>query len=277
VTEGYWRIGFRFGFYGWNERVFQWYKGANLLGSLRIDQTSHKLKLYVSNTLVATGTIEILAGSFYSFEIHVKIDNTNGVLETRIDGVPDVSYSGDTQPGSDTTIDRLYYADGGGATTIYLDDLAMNDTTGSVDNSWCGDGHIVRLKPNMAGDVTMLTPSSGSDNWDMVDEVPHDADASYVESSGSGDYDLYNLTASGLSNVAILRTWVEARARDLVAEGANLAFVLKTEGSEFTGSNHALLTSYGRIVGDERRKNPQTDADWTVGELDAAQVGPKVM
>jgi len=274
LSEFYFRFGFRTNIFAYY--IFCWRKSTTALGWVSMNSTTGHFELRVGSTVVATGSHACAANTWYLLEVHVKIADAGGILELKVDGVDDCSYSGDTQPGSDTTVDNLYFHRNGGSAIHWSDDLALNDTSGSVDNSWCGDGHVILLQPNAAGDVTQLTPTSGSDNWSMVDDIPADGDTTYVESSGSGAYDLYNVQDSGLSNVAILRMWPEARARDLVAEGSQMKFVVKTDGVEYEDTAHDLLTSYSRIVGDVYRKNPGTDSDWTISDIESIQIGPKV-
>ncbi len=279
ITEGYWRIGWRFDNYSFGDVVFKWYYAANLLGQLKINATSHKMELYVSSTLVNTGSIELVSQTFYLLEIHIKIANSGGAIEFKIDGVADASFSGDTQPGSDTTISRLQYGDAGGSNLFYFDDLAMNNTNGSVDNSWCNDGHVILMIPDSNGDVSQLLGSDGNstDNYLLVDDVPPNGDTDFVESSTLNEYDLYNLAASGLTGTTIRRAWAEARAKDTVAEGGLIALVLKTLSTEYDGTtDFSLLTSYTRVVGTDHPTNPNTGSAWTVAQLDALQVGPKV-
>jgi len=257
--------------------ILSWLSGTTWLGTLKRNTTSKFLELYTSTaTLVATGDIAIQASTWYVIEVHVKIDDTTGALDVRVDGVDDAAFAGDTKPGAETTFNTLRYH--GGSNTSYYDDLAMNDTAGGADNSWCGDGKIILLKPNANGDVSGLTGSDAdsTDNYLLVDDFPHDTDTTYTEGSVTDDYDSYNLAASGLTSVSILRVFAECRARDTVAEGGTMALMLETNATEYTGSDQALLTSYLGYTGTQYTTNPQSAAAWSVAELDALQVGFKV-
>ena len=257
--------------------ILSWYSGATVLGSLRRNSTSKFLELYTSTgTLVDTGAIAIQATTWYVIEVHVNIHDSTGALDVRVDGVDDAAFAGDTKPGAATTFDLILYH--GGANTSYYDDLAMNDTAGGSDDSWCGDGKVILLKPNANGDVSGLTGSDAdsTDNYLLVDDFPHDTDTTYTEGSVTDDYDSYNLAASGLTSVSILRVFAECRARDTVAEGGTMALMLETNATEYTGSDQALLTSYLSYKGTQYTTNPQTTIAWTVAELDALQAGFKV-
>lgn len=245
------------------------------IGQLSISSATRLWEVRVGTTLRATGSISNSANIWQLIEWHLKIDDTNGISEIRIDGIADASFSGDTKPSTQTTVDNFifHYLTGSHS---HFDDIALNDTTGGSDNSWCGDGRVILLSPNAAGDSTDLTPSAGS-NYQCVDDIPPNSDTDYVEGSTAEDHDLYNLSASGLSGVEIKRVWAEARAKDTAASGAEVALVIKTNSSEYDSSNIALLADYTKqIKGTVHTVNPQTTSAWTISELDALQAGPKV-
>jgi hypothetical protein len=61
-------------------------------------------------------------------------------------------------------------------TTIYFDDFAFNDATGTQQTSWPGEGKIVYLRPNGAGDADTSVTLTGcaTDAWNCVKEVTGD-------------------------------------------------------------------------------------------------------
>jgi hypothetical protein len=160
----------------------------------------------------------------------------------------------------------------------FHDDLAMNDTTGGADNSWCGDGRIIAIKPNAAGNYTQWTPSAGS-NWQNVDEVPSNSDTDYNSESLASDKDSYNLEACGLTSVTIKRVWIEMRAKNTVADGSQARMFLRAGGTDYNDSvgARALTASYVRYVSGEWTTDPSDAAAWTTTDLDALEVGVEVI
>ena len=274
VAEGYDRRGIFMTSIGTVHTLFRWTKAGTVLGGVRLNATTAKLEIYTGTaTLVATSANSLLANTWYLLETHVKIDDSVGLIEVRIDGIDFVSFSGDTKPGADTTFDAVVATTG---ITFYLDDLAFNDTTGGVDDSWCGDGKIVMLPPSSAGDTTQWTPSAGS-NWQNADDVPPDGDTTYNSENTSGDVDLYNtMTFTIPANHVVKSVYTEARTREETAAGDSLQYGLKTNGVEYWDAGQAQLTSYQRYVGTRHRVNPQTLVTWIQGELDGLQVGVKI-
>lgn len=257
-------------------RLIEWRSSTTVLGSLKVSALG-KLELYVGTAASpsATGTTALQNDTWYMIEVHVKIADSGGILEVKVDGdAVEASFSGDTKPGTATTVDNIEHY---GSGAVWYDDLALNDTSGGVDDSWPGDGHVAWLPPNANGDASEWTGSDGNqvDNYALVDEIPA-VTSDYVEDSTLDHRDLYNLAACGLTNVDILRVWAEARAIDTVAEGGEVALVIKTESTEYDGPDVALLTSYTRqVLGTVHTTNPNTAAAWTTAQLDALQVGPK--
>ena len=55
-----------------------------------------------------------------------------------------------------------------------------------------------------------------------------------------------------------------------------MALGLKTVSTEYWGDDLNMLTTYNDYRGTVHTINPNTLAAWTVAQLDALQVGPKV-
>ena len=130
-------------------------------------------RVQVGGTTVATGSLLLLAGVWNLVEMRVVINDTTGVIQTKINGIEDIDFSGDTKPDANTVFERIYFLTiyGLTASDAYYDDIAINDTTGAADNSWCGDGCVIAIKPNAAGDNTDLTNSDETqvNNYSYVD------------------------------------------------------------------------------------------------------------
>lgn len=221
------------------------------------------------------------AGSFpYNqwrlLEVHFKIDNAAGVITVRSDGIEVYTSSGDTY-GSLATVDNVIMD--ATYSVMFVDDLALNDTTGGEDNSWCGDGYVEALLPDGNGDQSDFTGSDGNkvDNYLLVDEVPNDGDTSYVEDSVPGEFDLYTLANFDGTNKIVRRVWVESRARSTAAVGDQCKLIVKTGGSVYKSAGIGLPASYARQVGEDYRVNPNSGIAWTEADLDALQAGIEVV
>jgi len=278
LSEFYFRTAWRITNSNNTNHSIQFRNGTTVLISLGLDITNSLFTAYVGGTtLVATGSIPYQTNTWYLLEFHVKIADTGGVIQLKIDGILDIDYSGDTQPSTQTAVDNVYLRVNTNQNTHYtwFDDMALNDINGSTHNSWCGDGQIIlEQKPNAAGDVTQMAPSAGS-NYACVDDIPPNGDTDYVDGDVN-EYDLYGLVDSTIPSESVIRmVCVVANARDTVAAGGAVALGLKTGGTEYWSSDIPLLTTYLTIRGTVYETNPSTGLPWTISELSSLQAGAK--
>lgn len=241
-------------------------------------------KLGRDGTVLATGTTVLTAGVWYYIEGHVVIHDTTGSLALRINEVVESSMTvsgidtrNDAAGGGDKC-DRVYLGDGG----TQLDDIYINDTTGSVNTGYSGDIAVIGVVPNAAGDNTGLS-RGGSDsgsNWGQVDEVPPNDATDYVYGTDTSSYDLYNIpsVSSILASVQSVRLWT--RAQKSGAGSGSLAHVVKydtdasgTADTENVGSDVALSTGWA-YYGKEYNQQPDS-TNWSAAKVDALQVGVK--
>ena len=197
--------------------------------------------------------------------------DSGGVYAVLLDGVPVISFSGDTKPSSYTTIDNLHFT-ANTSFNFWIDDLAINDTTGDTHNSWCGDGHIEYLPDAGNGDASEWAGSDGNsvDNYLLTDDVPPDGDTTYIEDATDGHQDLATVATFDGTYKQVQFVWAELRARG-IAGGEQVKPGLKTNGTSYAGPTRSMTTSYARAIGEMHQVNPQTLEGWTEAEVIAAQ------
>jgi len=64
-------------------------------------------------------------------------------------------------------------------------------------------------------------------------------------------------------------------ARVPVATSVPVPVVIKTNSTEYAGSDVTLGTSYAAALGTVHTTNPNTGLAWTIADLDALQVGTR--
>ncbi len=257
-------------------RIYVFSGDTNKLG-VEINSSNY-IEAKVGGSLVATGTTSVAASTWHLVEIHFKLDSTSGQIQVKINNTLDIDYSGDTGSG---TFDKVYFGGYGvkkAGGSCWYDDIGINDTSEGVDDSWCGDGRIIAIKPNANGDQSDLVNEGGDsvDNYQSVDDIPKDDDTTYVESDIADDYDLYNLEACGLSadEYEILRVVVKSRVKGLAAS-EQIRLMIKTDGTEYEGDTESLGNSYAEYL-IEYNENPYSSVPWTPTKVDALQIGMKV-
>ena len=222
------------------------------------------------------------------YRLELKVDATtvaSTIVDARIDGVSFASGTTDLT-GSDKPQQATFGLSG--AATLgdcFFDDIAINDSTGSFQNSWPGAGSIIHLKPNATGDSAQWTPTSG-DNYTNVDEVtPNDA-TDLVADSVLNDSDLYNVADSGIgasdtvnvvqvgvrfrNDVADATTQFKVQAEK--ASGSTIAQSTAITPNSTTWKTNATATPFNYPL--TLHQDPDS-SNWTQATLDTMQIGVK--
>jgi len=237
---------------------------------LRYDQANEVWDAYVDGAVVQDGTVGHPSGDYHQLTLHVVIDDASGTIEWKVDGNADTSYSGDTKPGTGSTISyvEFFAADPGisGYNTFYVDDFVMG--TGG----WPGDYRWVAVVPNADTGQKDFTPSTGTDNYDLVNDVPpNDTEYVYTDTSGHKDlYDLADYSPASNETIKCVMQWV--RAKKDAAETALLRPLLKSGTTESAGSSNPLTTSW-EYYWEIYTEDPDTSSEWDEAGIDALQIG----
>lgn len=240
---------------------------------MRVRLTGGAITILRGSTVVATASLALSIGNWHLIEILCKIANSGGVFDVKVDGSTSgrgVTFSGDTQNSANATANQVYLVEQTG--NQYMDDITIMDQS----TTYLGEGKILAMIPNAAGDVTTLNGTVGSaTHWQNVDEQPPNDITDYNfdnAAAGTNNYDIYNLTA--VSNVATVNgivTWVRAMKND--AGTGNFRFVHKTGGTEYRDAADITLTESWAYYSQMREVNPNTTNPWTATELNALQAG----
>lgn len=168
----------------------------------------------------------------------------------------------------------------------YFDDIAINDSTGSFQNSYPGEGEIIHLRPNAAGDNAGWAAGTGS-TFAEVDEVTPDT-GTYIASTTSGDISDFNIDdtpAALASDDTINCVMVGVRYAESVTTDPDPTFKIRIKASsggtvEESSDITANATAFGTYPSSIYRyqlviydlPGASTTA-WTKTDLDAAQIG----
>lgn len=243
--------------------------------TLRINATTRVLEVYRGATWLASGgVLNVL--TWYCVEFRVKIDNANGVVQVKLDGIQVINFAGDTQDQADAEVGAVQFGGGGGlyAALCYLDDLAINDTAGAVNNSWIGRGGIWMCKPSGVGTYAQMTPSAGA-NWTCVDEIPPTEDTDYVQHDTAAKVDSYAMTdLTPVAGTIAAVKW-QCRAKLSVAGLGSIKYQMRQAGVDYTGADKALDVSYRNVW--EILELAPSGVAWTVAIVNALEAGQQVV
>jgi hypothetical protein len=156
---------------------------GNDLGAILL-KTDGTLELWDEDGIIGSASSALTLGTQYRIEI--KVDRTaaagSHIVEAKIDGT--VFATSSTRNLSNGAA-RVWFGAALGLEALtsgvwYMDDIAVNDSTGSFQNTYPGPGKVIHLKPSSAGDSTEWTPDTGS-NFARVQEVKPDDNTSKVD------------------------------------------------------------------------------------------------
>lgn len=259
----------------WNYDIVRLLKGGTQIGKLAWNGTNNQMSIYTgTSTQVATLNKRFDVSTWYLIEWHLNIADS-GTSEVKVDSILDTTFSGDTKPGSDTTVDTMTFACGS-SQAHYIDDIAINNTSntdGLNDTSWCGPGKVELLIPTGEGYTNQWSVSAGTTHFSLVDDIPPNGDTDYIYSSTANQIDAFALTDYVGDGKTIVRIWPEVRAYDQGASAGVVSLGFRTtEGTNyFSTTNSTLGGTYSAYKGDFYKTNPATSTTWQDADLDALQ------
>ncbi len=244
-----------------------------------IDVKNFILKLKRGAAVLNTSQ-ELNKDTYYFIEMKAKIDDTTGSYELKINEVTEFSDTGvDTDDTGNSNCDAIQFEWdlNSGTSRAIFDDIYILNTLGSApDNNFLGDSRIEGLLPDGDGNDSDWTPSSGVDNYLMVDELDvSDDDTTYVTTSSSGQTDLY--TFANMQNATggtIFFIMVSAMMR-LAASGSRTMRIVTrnasttVNGGTQTVANDSAYEEYIQIW----EQDPVGASAWTETILNASEFG----
>ena len=244
-----------------------------VIASVCINTTSGKLELRRgggTGELLATGTTVLNTAVTYLFEALLIPLNSGGTFTVRVNGVQEVTYSGDTTNGAESDIKAIIvgaHAAGGTSPNSYVDDVVVDDA------SWIGNTYIQKSQVSGAGTTAQWDPSAGA-NYACVDEIPA-SDTDYVSTNVTDEIDTYatgNLTGA-INSVKCVQ--LQGRiAYEGTPTPAHVQFGVRSNGTDyFSGDLTPGLTfaAFSRML----EQNPDGPAAWTESTVNAMEIGVK--
>ena len=254
-----------------SSQVFSVYNGNTPLLNLNLYMPGSLIRAYMNTTiLLAQTTISMSINTTYLIETHLKLADSGGRFEVKIDGVQYIDFTGDTKVGADTQFNKIRLGYGphvSWPSYAYYDNLITDDA------NWIGDTRIQAVVPTGAGITTDWTPSIGA-NWECVDETPAN-DADYVSVNAVDEVDTYatgNLVGT-IENVKCVQ--VQARVKtDGAPTPTNLKLAVRSGGTDYLSGDNlvpAAEKSFSHLWED----NPADAAAWEEADVNAMEIGIK--
>jgi hypothetical protein len=227
---------------------------------------------------LGAGTTVFTVAAWYYVELRVFIDDTAGQFEVRVNGVTEINLSSiDTKNQTFDYASELTIAGGtvGSIYSRYIDDLYIRTSpaTSAEASGFLGDIKVKPYYPNGDGTYTAMTCSTGSTHYTLVDETaPTTTD--YVSSNTALQKDSYNFQdVSETGSIKAVQLSVYAAKDDAGFRGLDL--FTKSGATEDFAASQTLSTTAGYKT-KVWEKDPNTAADWSQANLNAAEFGQRI-
>ena len=239
------------------------YRGLSIAGSGSVTGT------FLGQTIPIIGS-----GAYQHIEIYARASTENGAVEIRVDEITRLSLAGIKTAETDSV--EFSQASWGHTTLagmpspIYLADVYCNDAVndGSGCHTFIGDCKSGWLPVNSDTAQADFALSAGSDGFDLLDDTPPD-DATYISTSATTAESDFGLTDGPANTSEILTVRPAVRAQKDDAGSALIAPSMKSGGVKGAVDGQPITTAFA-YYDSNVPFNPDTDAPWTLAELDAA-------
>jgi len=235
-----------------------------------------------SGATLATSVATMSADAWHLMEWRTQITSTTvGVSEIWLDGTRVINFAGDNTNTANANVQSVNLGFCGGAAVstgmyVALDDIAINDTSGTINNGQISDGRVVLLKPNGVGTNTAQTRggTDSGNNWDQCNELPPSM-TDYVYSATAGTRDTYALEDMPAGSWSVNCVEVLAYAQNSDTNPGSLGLTLKSGATTSEGTAQALnsTAAYYRQL---YETDPNTTATWTNTAVNALEAGTTV-
>jgi hypothetical protein len=259
----------------YNVPMMRFYDGTTVQSALAIDGLG-RLALYNGNfsgNPIATGTINMVTGQWYSIEFMITFNNTTGAFHSKIHNNDDIVATNlNTVTSANNTANRFQLA----GTGNWWDDFRVFDTTGANNNTFVSDNKIETLFANGVGASTQWTPQPANPNWQNVSEIAVDDDTTYNFTTTPGNQDAYTFQSLThcTSNIRVVGTnLVQRKDNPGTKTTAQLAHI---GGNDFVGSAIPVLDNY--FTNEQLWElNPNTTVSWINTDVNASQFGIRLL
>jgi hypothetical protein len=244
------------------QRLVSLYEGSNLGLNVRLT-LGGELAVYKNATqLQVTSGLGLTVGQWRTIELHVHAHASTGAYTLKLNGSTVLSATNVSTVASSNAYYNSVRVGPASSVSSYcaFDDLYIRD-----DSTFLLDWKITTRFPVSDVGPNDGTPSSGSDNFAMVDDAAPDGDTTYL-GSGSGNVDRFGFDPIGTGQVHAVVMNIVCRETD-----ANpFSVTLHANGD---GAAQAIGSTSYVMRSEIFEVNPDTSNPWTPSEVNSGEFG----
>lgn len=228
----------------------------------------------LGGTLLGRSEPCIAPGGYHHFEAKVKIDNSVGYIEVRINEVTVLNLTGiDTQSTANASAAQVAVGmhgtvstgSGGFGICDFDDFLAWDDDASDLDNTvvdWIGDKGCYFLRPNADTAESDWTLSTGATAYSLLDEVPPSG-TDYISDTTGAARTIVQVEAlpGNVSEVIAMMPVIYARKEE--SGTVNVRGGVVVGASESYTPTNSPSTAYAYMEPGPKTIDPDTGVAWT--------------
>lgn len=249
--------------------LIAWMDGGTTQVDLRITSTGAIRATRNGTSLGVSSAGVVTAGTYMFLEARVTISTTTGSVEVRVNNTTVLNLTNvNTQATANNYVNRVDWRTVTSPTLV--DDIHHYDTTGTTFNTFDGDLPVLLAPVSGPGDYAQWTPNGAPSNYDCIDDIPPDGDATFNSTQQSGRVDSFaHAPVTGLAAVRAVKVMAFARKDDAASRVLEPGVVIG--GAFYAGGQVALPDTY-IWASVYFANNPATNAAWTLDAVNNAQI-----
>ena len=247
------------------------FKDEDGVTQVRINATpTNKFAVYQGDgTLLGTTAVNTYEDQkWHFFEFKITISATVGVVEIRKDETTILNLTAqDTKNGSDYI--RSVYINGlSNGITTYFDDLYIDDA------QFHGNCRVQVFLPDADGNSSQFTRSTGSNDYECVDDNPSNDGTDYISSSTVTNKSIFGITTGVLGTVKGIQLNNHCRVSEPGLR--KITPVIRSNSTDYDGTETGAVTAGYRFESEIWETDPDDSQVWTQTKLEAAEFGLEV-
>jgi len=222
-----------------------------------------------AGTLLGSSASSVYQNSrWHYFEVKTVIHDTTGSVEIRLDEATILNLtSKDTKYGSAYADRFKLYGINGIAYNIW-DDFYVDDT------NFQGNVHVKTFRPDSDGNSSDFTRSTGSNDYECVDEEGSNEDTDYIYSDTLNHKSIFGITTGALGTVSGVQVNCDCRIDQ--AGTRKITPICRSNSVDYDGIESPALAANYKYETSIWETDPDDSNPWTQTKLEAAEFGLEI-
>ncbi len=205
---------------------------------------------------------------YHYIELKVVISDTVGEVVVRVDETVVLNLtSQDTRNGT-AYIDRVSFHSISSEWDCHVDDIYIDDA------GFLGNCHIKTFFPDSDGNSADFTRSTGSNDYECVDEQGSNEDTDYIYSDTLNHKSIFGITTGALGTVKGIQ--LNNHCRIDQAGTRKITPIIRSNSTDYSGTEGAALPSDYIYEHEIFETDPDDSNPWTQTKLEAAEFGLEI-